>query len=95
MIASTGYGTNSAQEPLSKLNFQRRDPRPDDVQINILYCGVCHSDLHTARNSSMTRERSLRAPEPFCAARCCADPARAPRVQQTIYQSRWVRTSLS
>lgn len=50
MIASTGYGTNSAQEPLSKLNFQRRDPRPDDVQINILYCGVCHSDLHTARN---------------------------------------------
>jgi uncharacterized zinc-type alcohol dehydrogenase-like protein len=50
MLASTGYGATSAREPLSKLDFQRRDPRPDDVQIDILYCGVCHSDLHTARN---------------------------------------------
>lgn len=50
MLSSTGYGATSAQEPLSKLDFQRRDPLPDDVQIDILYCGVCHSDLHTARN---------------------------------------------
>jgi alcohol dehydrogenase (NADP+) len=50
MISSTGYGATSAREPLSQLDFQRRDPLPDDVQINILYCGVCHSDLHTARN---------------------------------------------
>lgn len=50
MIPSTGYGATSAQEPLSKMDFERRDPRPDDVQIDILYCGVCHSDLHTARN---------------------------------------------
>lgn len=50
MIASTGYGATSAQEPLGKMDFQRRDPQPDDVQIDILYCGVCHSDLHTARN---------------------------------------------
>ncbi|HYD60804.1 MAG TPA: NAD(P)-dependent alcohol dehydrogenase [Noviherbaspirillum sp.] len=50
MIASTGYGATSAREPLSKLDFERRDPQPDDVQIDILYCGVCHSDLHTARN---------------------------------------------
>jgi alcohol dehydrogenase (NADP+) len=50
MISSTGYGATSAREPLSKLDFQRRDPRPDDVRIDILYCGVCHSDLHTARN---------------------------------------------
>ncbi len=50
MISSTGYGATSAREPLGKLDFQRRDPRPDDVQIDILYCGVCHSDLHTARN---------------------------------------------
>jgi len=50
MIYATGYGTNSAREPLGKLEFQRRDPHPNDVQIDILYCGVCHSDLHTARN---------------------------------------------
>jgi uncharacterized zinc-type alcohol dehydrogenase-like protein len=50
MLPSTGYGATSAREPLSKLEFERRNPRPDDVQIDILYCGVCHSDLHTARN---------------------------------------------
>ena len=50
MLASTGYGATSAREPLSKLNFERRDAQPDDVVIDILYCGVCHSDLHTARN---------------------------------------------
>jgi uncharacterized zinc-type alcohol dehydrogenase-like protein len=50
MISSTGYGATSAHEPLSKLDFERRLPGPDDVQIDILYCGVCHSDLHTVRN---------------------------------------------
>jgi alcohol dehydrogenase (NADP+) len=50
MLASTGYGATNAKEPLSKLDFERRDPRPDDVLIDILYCGVCHSDLHTVRN---------------------------------------------
>jgi alcohol dehydrogenase (NADP+) len=50
MLTSTGFGATSAQEPLSKLDFERRDLRPDDVQIDILYCGVCHSDLHTVRN---------------------------------------------
>lgn len=50
MLASSGYGATSATEPLSKMDFERRDPQPDDVQIDILYCGVCHSDLHTARN---------------------------------------------
>src|SRR5215213_9953947 len=50
MLASTGYGATRADAPLAMLAFQRRDPRPDDVQIEIQYCGVCHSDLHTARN---------------------------------------------
>jgi uncharacterized zinc-type alcohol dehydrogenase-like protein len=50
MIPSTGYGATNAHEPLSKLDFQRREPRADDVRIDILYCGVCHSDLHTVRN---------------------------------------------
>jgi alcohol dehydrogenase (NADP+) len=50
MLPSTGYGATSAREPLSKIDFERRDMQADDVQIDILYCGVCHSDLHTARN---------------------------------------------
>jgi uncharacterized zinc-type alcohol dehydrogenase-like protein len=50
MLPSTGYGATNSKEPLSLLSFERRDPGPHDVQIDILYCGVCHSDLHTVRN---------------------------------------------
>jgi len=45
-----GYGAESAQSPLAPFSFARREPLPQDVQIEILYCGVCHSDLHTVRN---------------------------------------------
>jgi len=45
-----GYAAQKAEAPLTPFNFERRDPRPCDVQLDILYCGVCHSDLHTARN---------------------------------------------
>jgi len=45
-----GYAAQSAKEDLAPHRFERRDPRPDDVVIEVLYCGVCHSDLHTARN---------------------------------------------
>ena len=44
------YGTNAADAPLDQLNINRRNPTPHDVEIEILFCGVCHSDLHTARN---------------------------------------------
>jgi len=44
------YSTASADSPLSSTTIQRRDPTEHDVQIEILFCGVCHSDLHTARN---------------------------------------------
>jgi alcohol dehydrogenase (NADP+) len=50
MLECTGFGTASAQDPLRKLTFKRRDVGKDDVKIEILYCGVCHSDLHFARN---------------------------------------------
>lgn len=43
------YGTLSATSPLSPLEIQRRATRPDDILIEIAYCGVCHSDIHTAR----------------------------------------------
>lgn len=45
-----GYAAHSPKDALVAFRFDRRDPRPDDVVIEILYCGVCHSDLHTARN---------------------------------------------
>lgn len=44
------YGTPAADAPLNTLNIKRRKTTPHDVEIDILYCGVCHSDLHTARN---------------------------------------------
>lgn len=44
------YGTEAAVEPLKQMKIQRRKPTENDVEIEILYCGVCHSDLHTARN---------------------------------------------
>jgi uncharacterized zinc-type alcohol dehydrogenase-like protein len=49
-IQSRGYAAHSAQSPLTPFNFERREPGPRDVQIEILYTGVCHSDIHTARN---------------------------------------------
>lgn len=45
-----GYAAKSATDDLIPYRFTRREPRADDVAIEILYCGVCHSDLHTARN---------------------------------------------
>lgn len=44
------FGTEAADAQLQQLNISRRTPKPHDVEIEILYCGVCHSDLHTARN---------------------------------------------
>lgn len=49
-IKVLGFAAQSATEALAPFHFERRDPRPDDVEIEILYCGVCHSDLHMARN---------------------------------------------
>jgi uncharacterized zinc-type alcohol dehydrogenase-like protein len=50
VLSSKGYAAQSATTPLSPFAFERRDPGPADVQIDILFCGVCHSDLHTARS---------------------------------------------
>ncbi len=45
-----GFAAQSAETPLAPHNFVRRDPRDNDVVIDIKYCGVCHSDIHQARN---------------------------------------------
>lgn len=49
-ITVSGYAAHSPDTPLAPFSFDRRDPRRDDVVIDILYCGVCHSDLHNVRN---------------------------------------------
>src|SRR5438309_6252340 len=50
MVSTKGYAAQGAHEPLKPFSFDRRDPQPRDVQIEILFCGVCHSDLHIVRN---------------------------------------------
>lgn len=50
MLKSVGYAAQAADKPLENFKFERREVTPHDVQIEILYCGVCHSDLHQARN---------------------------------------------
>jgi uncharacterized zinc-type alcohol dehydrogenase-like protein len=44
------YGALAADQPLESMRIERRAPGPHDVQIDIAYCGVCHSDLHTVRS---------------------------------------------
>jgi uncharacterized zinc-type alcohol dehydrogenase-like protein len=50
MNATKAYAALNAKDPLVPFNFERRNLRPDDVQVEILYCGVCHSDLHQVRD---------------------------------------------
>jgi uncharacterized zinc-type alcohol dehydrogenase-like protein len=49
-MKTTGYAAYDPKSPLAPYEFERRALRPNDVAMEILYCGVCHSDLHTARN---------------------------------------------
>jgi len=48
-LVTKAYGALAADKPLAPLDIARRQPGPHDVQIEIAYCGVCHSDLHTVR----------------------------------------------
>jgi uncharacterized zinc-type alcohol dehydrogenase-like protein len=50
MTLATGYAARDAETPLAPFHFERRALRDGDVCIAIRYCGVCHSDLHQARN---------------------------------------------
>ncbi|WP_322013782.1 NAD(P)-dependent alcohol dehydrogenase [Paraburkholderia sp. J12] len=50
MYPTYGYAARDARTPLAPIEFQRRDLREHDVRIDVEYCGVCHSDLHQARN---------------------------------------------
>ncbi|MDI9246349.1 NAD(P)-dependent alcohol dehydrogenase [Marinobacter sp. CHS3-4] len=50
MANAKGYAAQSADSKLAPMDFDRREPRPDDVSIEIDYCGVCHTDIHFAQN---------------------------------------------
>jgi len=50
VTAALGYAAHAARAPLAPYQFERRALGPNDVQIEILYCGVCHSDVHQARD---------------------------------------------
>src|SRR5512142_1254612 len=50
MLPTRGYAAKSPTSILEPFTFQRRDPGPHDVLVDILYCGVCHSDIHQARD---------------------------------------------
>ena len=50
MYNAQAYSVASAASPFARTTIQRRDPTPHDVQLEILFCGICHSDLHQARN---------------------------------------------
>jgi uncharacterized zinc-type alcohol dehydrogenase-like protein len=49
MLATKAYGASSANAPIAPLDIERREPGPNDVLIEIQYCGVCHTDIHMAR----------------------------------------------
>ena len=49
-MTTKAYGAYAADKPLEAIDIERRAPGPHDVQIDIAYCGVCHSDLHTVRS---------------------------------------------
>ncbi|RIV78624.1 NAD(P)-dependent alcohol dehydrogenase [Pelagerythrobacter aerophilus] len=49
-MTTPAYGANAADKPLEPMQIERRTPGPQDVQIDIAYCGVCHSDLHQVRS---------------------------------------------
>ena len=50
MPQSKGFAATDPKTPLAPYSFSRREPGPTELAIDILFCGVCHSDLHMARN---------------------------------------------
>src|SRR5688500_13901030 len=50
MFTAKAFAAPNPTSPLAAASISRRDTGPDDVELEVLFCGVCHSDLHTARN---------------------------------------------
>ncbi len=56
MYNAKAYSAPGATSPLASTTITRREPTDHDVQIEILYCGICHSDLHQVRNEELVGE---------------------------------------
>ena len=54
MLSSRGYAAKDAKSKLAPFSFERRDPRDNDVVIEIAFCGICHSDIHSVRKNGET-----------------------------------------
>lgn len=50
MIKAKGIAAQSAKSKLAPFSFERRDPKENDVVIDIKFCGICHSDIHQAKD---------------------------------------------
>ncbi|WP_174298245.1 alcohol dehydrogenase catalytic domain-containing protein, partial [Sphingomonas bacterium] len=50
MTTALGYAAKHSFSRLKPLKFERPAPKPNEVQIDVLYCGVCHSDIHQVEN---------------------------------------------
>ena len=50
MTKSHGYAAFDKTSPLRPYDFEHRDPHPDDVVVDIEFCGICHSDIHQVRD---------------------------------------------
>ena len=59
MIPAKAYAAYDPQSPLRPYDLERRDPRPNDVVIDIAFCGICHSDLHFVHNDLDNSEYPL------------------------------------
>ena len=53
-----GFGTTSAEEKLEAVQFERNEPGEGEVKIKVTHCGICHSDLHQARNDWGNTQKS-------------------------------------
>jgi uncharacterized zinc-type alcohol dehydrogenase-like protein len=49
-MKTNGYAALRCDAPLAPFDFERRELRPNDVAMEVLYCGICHTDLHQVRN---------------------------------------------
>lgn len=88
MYKTKAYSARSASSLLAGPTIARRDPTEHDVQIEILFCGICHSDLHSGalRKSAQELRSTSRAPSPQSVAwLTLTAPARAVKLDSGIF----------
>jgi len=78
------YGARAAKGPVAPLTIERRDPGPNDVAIEILYCGICHSDIHSARGEWGGATYPMVPGHEQCAARLSPDGVLDPEAARRV-----------